>query len=249
MDDWGEWRLNSLCKGKTMKTKICLLGIFALVTLAIAAPRTWVLKTGETVTGDYVSAGSTTLVVKIGGTNCFLALSNLSTNDQTYVAQMQFVQRQARLDAEIKQMQQARLIELSAKLIENFPEKVRNQQKGWMDVTFNGLSTAHIQFPDMELGLDITDKNDDGFYKCVIWKQLNRPDENTQPVPNPLATWALGLSRGDKIRLIGHCYPDTESGNFGSNSTFDYAGFLVERIEMIETAAEKKAKGQATENP
>jgi hypothetical protein len=66
-------------------------------------------------------------------------------------------------------------------------------------------------------------------------------------VPNPLATWALGLSRGDKIRLIGHCYPDTESGDFNSNSTFDHAGFLVERIEMIETAAEKKAGEQASQ--
>ncbi len=232
-----------------MKTKICLLGIFALVPLAIAAPHTWILSTGKTVAGDYVSSGTTTLVVKTGGTNCFLAISNLSTNDLAYVAKIKADQKQARLDAEVKQMQQAGLIELSAKLIENFPEKVRNQQKGWMDATFNGLSKAHIQFPDMELGLDITDKNDDGFYKCVIWKQLNRPDENTQPVPNPLATWALGLSRGDKIRLIGHCYPDTESGDFNSNSTFDHAGFLVERIEMIETAAEKKAGEQAAENP
>jgi hypothetical protein len=88
MDDWGNWRLNPRCKGKTMKTKICLLGIFAFVTLAIAAPRTWVLKTGEAVTGDYVSSGTTTLVVKTHGTNYFIKLSNLSTNDQTYVAEI-----------------------------------------------------------------------------------------------------------------------------------------------------------------
>jgi hypothetical protein len=227
-----------------MKTKLCLLGIFAFVTLVAATPRTWVLKTGETVTGDYVSSGTTTLVVKTGGTNCFLKVSSLSTNDQAYVLKMQTAQKQARLDAEAKQMASDGMIELSAKLIENFPEKVRNQQKGWMDVTFNGLSRAHIQFQDMELGLNITDKNNEEFYKCVIFKQLNRPDQYTQPVPNPLASWVLGLMPGDKIRLIGHCYPDTESGDFDSNSTFQHAGFLVERISMIESAAEKKAKEQ-----
>jgi TPR repeat protein len=54
----------------------------------IAVSHTWVLKTGETVTGDYVSSGTNTLVVKTGGTNCFLKISDLSTNDQAYVAEM-----------------------------------------------------------------------------------------------------------------------------------------------------------------
>ncbi|HEY5232967.1 MAG TPA: tetratricopeptide repeat protein [Verrucomicrobiae bacterium] len=81
-----------------MKTKICLLGIFAFVTLAIAAPRTWVLKTGETITGDYVSSGTTALVVKTGGTNRFLNISSLSTNDQTYAAEMQARAAKDRLD-------------------------------------------------------------------------------------------------------------------------------------------------------
>ncbi len=71
-----------------MKTKIYLLGIFALVTLAIAEPRTWVLKTAETVTGDYVSSGTTTLVIKTDGTNCFIKLSDLSADDQAYVAEI-----------------------------------------------------------------------------------------------------------------------------------------------------------------
>jgi hypothetical protein len=166
-----------------------------------------------------------------------------------YVAKIKTDQKQAQLDAGVKQMTAVGMVEFSARLIKNFPEKVRNQQKGWMDVTFHRLSTAHIAFPDMQLGLDVIDKNDEEFYKCVIFKQLNRPDENTQPVPNPLASWALGLVSGDKIRLIGHCYPDTASGDFDSNSTFDHAGFLVERIEVIETAAEKKAREQVVENP
>jgi hypothetical protein len=88
VDERGKGRLNTQCKSKTMKTKICLLGFFALVTLAIAAPHTWILTTGKTVTGDYFSSGITTVVVKVGGTNCFIKLSDLSADDQTYVAAM-----------------------------------------------------------------------------------------------------------------------------------------------------------------
>ena len=214
-----------------------------------AEPHTWTFKQGGKFEGDYYSSGTTAVVIRKDGTNNIFKIADLSTNDQTYVVKMQTAQKQARLDAEAKQMASDGRIDLSAKLIENFPEKVRNQQKGWMDVTFNGLSRAHIQFPDMELGLDITDKNNEEFYRCVIFKQLNRPDQFTQPMPNPLALWVLGLMPGDKIRLIGHCYPDTESGDFDSNSTFQHAGFLVERISMIETAAEKKAREQDATAP
>jgi hypothetical protein len=88
VDERGKGRLNTRCKSKTMKTKICLLGFFALVSLAIAAPHTWILTTGKTVTGDYFSSGTTTLVIKTDGTNCFIKFSDLSDNDQAYVAQM-----------------------------------------------------------------------------------------------------------------------------------------------------------------
>jgi hypothetical protein len=88
LDERGKGRLNTRCKSITMKTKICLLGFFALVTLAVAAPHTWILTTGKTVTGDYFSSGITTVVVKVGGTNCFIKLSDLSADDQTYVAAM-----------------------------------------------------------------------------------------------------------------------------------------------------------------
>ena len=125
-----------------MKSKICLLGIFTFVTLAIAAPRTWVLKTGETVTGDYISSGTTTLVIKTGGTNCFLTITNLSNDDQVYTAEMQAAQLQARLDAEVKQMESAGWIELTAKFLENFPEK-SDLKTGWMDAEFVGLDSSH----------------------------------------------------------------------------------------------------------
>ena len=232
-----------------MKTKICLLGIFALVPLAIAAPHTWILSTGKTVAGDYVSSGTTILVVKTGGTNCFLAISNLSTNDLAYVAKIKADQKQARLDAEAKQMAQAGLMELSAKLVEHFPEKVLPYQKGWMDVTFNDLSQSEVEVPEMEVGLFVTDKNGDSFFRATIFKQLNRPELNTPAVPNPLATTVLNFKHGDKIRLIGHCYPKFSDSIHEVAGTPDRAGFLVEQIEIIETAAEKKAIEQAAENP
>jgi len=107
-----------------MKTKICLLGIWRVVTLVVAAPRTWVLKTGETVTGDYVSSGTTTLVVKTGGTNCFLKIADLATNDQAYIAKIKADQKQAQLDAEAAQMRAAGKMKFTVQLFENFPEKL-----------------------------------------------------------------------------------------------------------------------------
>jgi hypothetical protein len=69
------------------------------------------------VTGDYVSSGTTTLVVKTDGTNCFLNISDLSTNELPYLAQVQLAQRQARLNAEVKQMQQAGMIEFTKEIL------------------------------------------------------------------------------------------------------------------------------------
>jgi hypothetical protein len=83
-----------------MKLKCSLIGMFALATLAVAAPHTWTLKDGSSVEGDYVTSGTTTLVVKTGGTNCFLKISDLSTNDLNYIAKIRAAQRRAKLDAE-----------------------------------------------------------------------------------------------------------------------------------------------------
>jgi hypothetical protein len=222
-----------------MKTKICLLGVFAFVALAIAAPHTWVLKSGETVTGDYVSSGSTALVIKTGGTNRFLALSNLSTNDQAYVAQMKSAQRQAQFDAEAAQMRQAGQMEFTSDLVENFPEKV-NQQRGWMDCEFLELENIYTSGEeDVNLGFAVADKNDDSFYKCVVPKYLPVPGDNTGLQHNPLVEYVTGLKRHDKIRLIGIVSAPLAS---------DFRRFDVERIEMIETAAEKKAREDADAN-
>jgi len=243
-----------------MKTKICLLGIFASVTLAIAAPRIWVLKTGETVTGDYVSSGTTTLVVKTGGTNCFIKISDLSTNDQAYTLEMQAVQKQARLDAEANQMAKAGLIEFTTKLIENFPEKV-DRKSGWMDAEFEELDNTWVDSKETELGFWIRDKNGDFYQKCYIEKRL--PTDPSDPYnydtkPNDLVPTISNLKQGDTVRLVGLARPiviPMRAG--GPDSSPSIAGpefdsgepifFNVVKVEMIESATEKNFREQ--QNP
>jgi hypothetical protein len=224
-----------------MKTKICLLGIFALVPLAIAAPHTWILSMGKTVAGDYVSSGTTTLVVKTGGTNCFLAISNLSTNDLAYVAKIKADQKQARLDAEAKQMQQAGMIEFTANLIDNFPEKVRSKT-GWMDANFYDFDKYAGRSSEIDLGFDVEDSLGKSYRHCVACKTLHGPNwpydqgQNDRPISN--------LKRGDKVRLYGSV---NDRGPLSDDYTQLF--FYIDRIEIIETAAEKKAPEQTAESP
>ena len=225
---------------KTKISGLTLIGMLALVTLAVAAPRNWVLKTGETLSGDYVSSGTTTLVVKTGGTNCFLKISNLSSNDLAFVAEMQVAQRQARLDAEAKQMQQAGMIEFTEQMIKGFPEKV-DDKSGWMDAKFLDLSDSFV-YARMELGFNVDDKNGDLYMFCFAEKvflpdHISSPDDISKSPPNPLIPVISNLKRGDKVRLIGKVV----NGSFYSQHRL----FHVEKVEMIESAAEKKAKEEA----
>ena len=180
MDDWGNRRLNSRCKGKTMKTKICLLGFFVLVSLAIAAPHTWTFQKGGTFEGDYYSSGTTAVVVCKNGTNNIFKIADLSAEDQAYVAKMQAAQKQARLDAEVKQMQQAGWIELSTDLIRNFPEKVRTvipgdgtviKKMGWMDAEYRGMNDL-TRNHDSSLSFGVIDSKGDSFDYCIVAKKL-----------------------------------------------------------------------------
>ena len=239
MDDWGNWHLNFRCKGKTMKTKICLLGIFVFLTLAIAAPRTWVLKTGEMVTGDYVSSGTTTLVVKTDGTNCFLNISDLSTNELPYLAQVQLAQRQARLNAEVKQMQQAGMIEFTKEILINcnteFLARLMNENNqsqsmskwGWMDADYVGPSSTKFWIdansPPITASFCVVDKDQDKLdIYCLDASRAS------------LSQTIAGLKHGDRIRLIGVALP--AGGGMPA--------FEINKIEMIESAAEKKAVEQ-----
>jgi len=222
-------------------TATFLLALSAGVAAAQTTNRVWHQFTNE-VDGDFISVGSTSLVIKHAGTNYFIGLMALNDDERRIVAEIKADQKQARLEAEVKEMQQAGMIELSAKLIENFPEKVLPYQKGWMDVSFNEISQFGVEVPEIEIGLSVTDQKGDYFHRATISKNLNRPEPNTPDIPNPLAATAMNLKRGDKVRLIGHCYPQFSDSLHETAGTPDKAGFLVEKIEMIQSVAEKEAE-------
>jgi len=196
-----------------MKIKIVLTGILGIALLAMAAPHTWTFKQGGAFDGDYFSSGTTVVVVRKDGTNYTFKITDLSTNDQAYIVKTKADQKRARLDAEVKQMQQTGMIELTAQLIENFPEKV-HEKSGWMDAEFIELDASANplgdgeQFASIELVLRVQDKNQDLFSHCVVPKELHgnnyfETHDLSDSKPNPLADVVANLKRYDKIRLIG----------------------------------------------
>jgi hypothetical protein len=54
-----------------MKFICCLTGFLLAIAVSVAAPRTWVLKKGDKIEGEYVSSGTTTVVVKKMAQICF----------------------------------------------------------------------------------------------------------------------------------------------------------------------------------
>lgn len=152
---------------------------------------------------------------------------------------MQVAQRQVRLDAEAKQMQQAGMIEFTKQMIESFPEKVDNHS-GWMDAEFLNLSDDFV-YARMELGFDVNDKNGDLYMVCFAEKvflpaHISNPEDISNSPSNPLIPVITKLKHGDKVRLIGKIV----NGSFYS----EHRLFHVEKVEMIESAAEKKSKEQ-----
>jgi hypothetical protein len=229
-----------------MKVKCGLIGMFALVTLAVAAPHTWVLKMGGTVAGDYVSSGTTKLVVKTDGTNCFLNISDLSTKDWLYLYECKTNQRQMQLNAEAAQMRAAGQMEFTADFIQNFPEKVRAKE-GWMDITFSRFDKYAGRGSEMDLGFDVIDKSGNYFDQCCVCRNIYGENFLNDPnaiKPNPLVDVVANLKPGDKVRLFG-CVGD--DNNFGDKRT-PTSYFIADKIEMIESAADadavKKAKEQ-----
>ncbi len=217
-----------------MQAQLVLL--FAIAALNVSAQtnsvHNWTLKTGTVFSGDYISSGTQMVVIKASGTNCFLKISNLSTNDWLYFQECKAAQRQHQFATEAAQMRAAGQMEFTRDLIENFPEKV-NQQRGWMDCEFLELENIYTSGEeDANLGFAVANKNGDSFYKCVVSKYLPVPGDNTGLQHNPLVEYITGLKRHDKIRLIG-----TVSAPLGS----DYRRFEIEKVEMIEPAAEAEA--------
>src|ERR1039457_6832506 len=142
-------------------------------------------------------------------------------------------------------MQQAGMVEATASIIRDFPEKVSgiaNDRHCWMDAKYIKTDSSYVANPDMYLGFQVEDKNRDGFYYCRVNKEffgnnfMNGTDYSDKR-SNPLVDMVLSLKSGDKVRLIGKVIPVSSA----SSGVFD-----IERIEMIESAADaaafKKAK-------
>jgi len=66
--------------------------------LVWAQPHTWIFKTGITFGGEFVSSDATNVIVSKGNRNYSMKISDLATEDQTYVAELQNAQRQADFD-------------------------------------------------------------------------------------------------------------------------------------------------------
>jgi hypothetical protein len=152
----------------------------------------------------------------------------------------QIARSPAGLDAEAKKLAEQGYIEVNAQLLENFPEKT-DLKTGWMDCKFSELTSTYSEYPDLYLGFSVWDKNGDTLGKCIVGKKVHgNPDGD----PNPLVPEISNLKRGDKIRLIGRRSYLSLNDSFNNRWIFS-----VEKIEMIETAAENKAREQAAENP
>jgi hypothetical protein len=228
-----------------MKTKFVLTGILGIALLAMAAPRTWTFKQGGTFEGDYYSSGTEKVVIRKDGTNNIFPIADLSPNDQAFIAKIKADQKQARLDVESKQMAQAGWIELTAQFLESFPEKTKDKT-GWMDAEFERLyNYDDIDYSTKKyLGFCVRDKNGDSLCKCVVEKFIGDPERPTlTQSPNPFIDQISKLKSGDKIRLIGR-RNDMYLGL--SNEGWR---FFIDKVEIIETAAEKKTREQAAETP
>lgn len=161
----------------------------------------------------------------------------------------QFARSPAGLDAEVKQMKQAGMVELTASLIENFPEKVR-YKNGWMDAVFEDFDESAGRSSEIDLGFDVEDSLGKSYRHCVVCKTLygqNLPfyqGGNDSGRPNPLVNEISNLKHGDKVRFYGFV---CNRGPLSDDYTELF--FYISRVKIIETAAEKKAREQATEKP
>lgn len=80
-----------------MKTNLGLLLMFAALAASAQtnSVHNWTLKSGAVYSGDYLASGTEMVVVKSGGTNRLLKISELSTNDWLYFQECKAAQLQA----------------------------------------------------------------------------------------------------------------------------------------------------------
>lgn len=156
--------------------------------------RDWTFTSGKTFSGSYVSANSAAVVVNRQGTNYSLPFQSLIPADRQYASAQYTAQAKAASAVpDTDKLKAAGLIELSPKLIENYPEKV-DRKRGWMEGSFGsvgGDAKYHEEFNDM-LGFSLS--TEDGLYsRCVVVKNLG----------DHLDEKVMALKRDHKVRVIG----------------------------------------------
>ena len=177
--------------------------------------------------------------MKHGGTNALLKISQLSTNDLTYVALKQVEQRQARLDMEAKLMRDRHITEFTSALLHG-PQELMYGKQGWMDAEFYDLHGdpnffATKDWATQAIVFTIKDNNGMLYSRCVV-QGLRGP-----PYFQQLCQQVRQLKPGDRVRLTAVA---PVPGGALHETWLD-----VNKVEMIESVAEKKAREQAAANP
>ncbi len=188
---------------------------------------------GKAIAGDYVSSGTTSLVIKFSGTNYFIALTALNDDDRSYLSTLKIQQRKKQMADEAVRLITQGTKEITAQLLDHFPEKV-SDRLCWLDGEFGELNDIYTERQREELGFDIKDQSGTYFGRCLAFK--TDPNGN----PDPVIDQILKLKKGDTARFIGvPMYPLNSS----------QLAFYVSRVEIIETAAEKKMQEPANTDP
>jgi hypothetical protein len=183
--------------------------------------RIWTFKKGGKFDGCVLNFRGTNEVLMVSASDhrqYALSISLLVDTDQQTLGKLK-ASLEARKNAETLESQG--YIELTSKLIKNFPEKV-DQKQGWMDAEFGKVSNDYlgIWLPQYEqeinLGFVIVDQNSDIFDFCFTKKYT------------PEADLLMGLKRGAKIRLKG------KIAHMGTERSW----FLVDSVELLEKPKE-----------
>ncbi len=120
-----------------------------------------------------------------------------------------------------------------------------------MGAEYRGLNTFLKPNPDESLCFGVIDSQGNNFDYCVVAKKLYPKGTFTSAeilagalnnyTPNPLVNVAFNLKRGDKVRLIGYCDDSLPFAESPDGERDIHPWFYVERIEMIESAADAAA--------
>lgn len=117
------------------------------------------------------------------------------------------------------------LTEFTVRQVENFPEKIKWAERGWMDATFVRVDSDYTDYPTGELAFTVKDKEGEFFFRCYVYKFLGDPSDVNDRPPNPLVKIVMALKEGDRVRLIGSMRVHLESPRHG--------WFTIDSIEPL----------------